>query len=241
MPWATTSWTQVLAARDGATSESRLALETLCRTYWYPLYAFVRSQGLDPDDARDVTQSYFTELLEKGYLDDAEPSRGRFRVFLMTSIRHFLAKEREKAHAWKRGGRAEVLSLDDSQVESRYRVEPVDRLTPDQIFERRWALTLLEGVLVRLRQELADAGSERYFGQLKGFITGEQPKVTYRAVAAELGISETAVKTTVHRLRQRFGGLLREAIAETVADPHDVDDEVRYLLGVIAPWGPRPA
>ena len=240
MAWATTSWTQVLTARDGATSESRLALEALCRTYWYPIYAFLRGHGLDPDDARDVTQAYFAELLEKGYLEDCDPSRGRFRVFLMTSIRHFLAKEREKTRAWKRGGRAETFSLDEGEVEDRYRTEPADRLTPDQVFERRWALTLLENVLVRLRQECADAAREREFELLKGFITGEQPKVTYRTVAMELGTSETAVKTTVHRFRQRFGALLRQAIAETVSDPRDVDDEVRHLLGVIAPWSPQP-
>jgi RNA polymerase sigma-70 factor (ECF subfamily) len=162
-------------------------------------------------------------------------------VFLMSSIRHFLAKERDKARAWKRGGRAEVLSLDESEVEGRYRAEPADRLTPEQIFERRWALTLLENVLAQLRQEFAGAAREREFDLLKGFITGEQPKVTYQAVAVELGISEPAVKTVVHRLRQRFGGMLREAIAETVADAHEVDDEVRHLLGVIAPWGPRPS
>jgi RNA polymerase sigma-70 factor (ECF subfamily) len=239
MAWATTTWTQVLAARGGATTESRQALETLCRTYWYPLYAFLRSQGLGADDARDLTQAYFAELLEKGYLEDADPSRGRFRVFLMTSIGHFIAKEREKARAWKRGGRTEILSLDETDAEGRYRAEPADRMTPDQIFERRWALTLLENVLARLRQEFAGTLREREFERLKQFITGEQPKLTYRDFAVELGISEPAVKTMVHRLRQRFGGMLREAIAETVADAHEVDDEVRHLLGVIAPWGPR--
>jgi RNA polymerase sigma factor (sigma-70 family) len=238
MHWATTSWTEVLAARGSATTESRLALEALCRTYWYPLYAFVRSLGLTPDDARDLTQAYFAEFLEKGFLDNCDPSRGRFRVFLMTSIRHFLSKEREKSRAWKRGGRAELLSLDETELEGRYRAEPVDRLTPEQIFERRWALTLLENSLARLRDECVVAAKERQFERLEAFITGERPAITYRAAAMDLGISEAAVKMSVHRLRERFGQILRETMAETVADAQDLDDEVRYLLGVIAPWEP---
>jgi RNA polymerase sigma-70 factor (ECF subfamily) len=241
MRWATTSWTQVLAARDAPSSESRLALEALCRVYWYPLYAFVRRQGEGPEDARDLTQAYFAQLLEKGYLDDYDPSRGRFRVFLMASMRNFLSKEREKARAWKRGGRAGVVPLDEVDPEGRYRHEPVDRLDPEQVFERRWALTLLERVLDRLREEQVAAGREKEFGRLKGLLTGEQPKVPYRDVAAELGTSEAAVKASVHRLRQRFGTLLREAIAETVASPQEVDDEVRHLLGTIAPWGRPPS
>jgi RNA polymerase sigma-70 factor (ECF subfamily) len=241
MRWTTTSWTQVLAARDAPSSESRLALESLCRTYWYPLYAFVRRQGEGPEDARDLTQAYFARLLEKGYLDDYDPARGRFRVFLMASMRNFLSKEREKARAWKRGGQAEILSIDEVDPEGRYRHEPVDRLDPEQVFERRWALTLLERVLDRLREEQAAAGRDAEFGRLKGLLTGDRPKVPYRDVGAELGISEAAVKASVHRLRKRFGALLREAIAETVASPYEVDDEVRHLLGRISPWGPCPS
>jgi RNA polymerase sigma-70 factor (ECF subfamily) len=238
MRWATTSWSQVLAARDAPSSESRQALEGLCQAYWYPLYAFVRRQGHDADEARDLTQAYFAQLLEKGYLEDFDPSRGRFRIFLMASVKHFLSKEREKAQAWKRGGRAEVVSLDED-VEDRYRFEPADRLTPDEIYERRWALTLMEHALGRLSQEFADGGREREFEELQGFLTGETPKVPYRDVASRLGSSEAAVKMSVHRLRQRFGALLREEIAQTVSSPDDVDDEVRHLLGVVAPWGPR--
>jgi RNA polymerase sigma-70 factor (ECF subfamily) len=226
-----------LAARDAPTSEAREALEDLCRAYWYPLYAFVRRLGEGPDDARDITQAYFTRLLEKGYLDDYDPDRGRFRVFLMASIRNFLSKERKRAQALKRGGGAEILSLDERDAEGRYSHEPAEPLTPEQVFERRWALTLLERVLVRLQAELAAAGRGREFERLRGFLTGEQPKLAYRDVGAELGLSEAAVKTAVHRLRQRFGALLREEIAGTVAGPHEVDDEVRHLLAV-APWGP---
>ena len=240
MRWATTSWTQVLAARNAPSSESRQALEALCQAYWYPIYAFVRGQGIDPEESRDLTQAYFALLIEKGYLEDFDPSLGRFRVFLRASVKHFLSKEREKASAWKRGGHAQIISLDAEEVEGRYRMEPVDRLTPEEVYERRWALTILERVLGELRQEFEGEGRERDFERLKGFLTGEEPRLPYREVAAELSTSEATVKTSVHRLRQRFGHLLRRLIAETVAGPEDVDDEVRYLLGVIAPWEPRP-
>jgi RNA polymerase sigma factor (sigma-70 family) len=237
--FATTSWTKVLSAREASSTEARQALEGLCRIYWYPLYAFVRRQGHDAESSRDLTQAYFAELLEKGYLDDYDPERGRFRVFLKTSLKHFLSKELEKALAWKRGGRAEVVSLDAEEVEGRYRFEPVDRLTPEAIFERRWALTVLERTLARLRREQEDSDHGREFERLEGFLTGQQGKVPYREVAEELGTTEGAVKTSIHRLRQRFGQLLRTEIAETVASPAEVDEEVRHLLGVIAPWG-RP-
>jgi RNA polymerase sigma-70 factor (ECF subfamily) len=239
MRWATTSWTQVLAARDAPSTEAREALEALCRAYWYPLYVFVRRLGEGPEDARDITQGYFAQLLEKGYLDDYDPERGRFRVFLMASIRNFLSKERERDQALKRGGGTQIVSLDDTDAEGRYSHEPVEPLTPEQVFERRWALTLLERVLERLQAELAAAGREQEFERLRGLLTGEQPKMPYRDVAAELGMSEAAVKTAVHRLRLRFGALLREEIAGTVSSPDQVDDEVRHLLAV-APWGSRP-
>jgi RNA polymerase sigma-70 factor (ECF subfamily) len=236
----TTSWTQVLAARDAPSSESRQALEGLCRAYWYPLYAFVRGLGEGPEEARDLTQAYFAQLLDKGYLEDYDPSRGRFRVFLMASIQNFRSKEREKGRAWKRGGRAQVFSLDEKEVEERYEYEPVDRLTPEEIFERRWALTLIERVLSRLRQELTDSGREREFERLSGLLTGTQPDVPYREVAADLGTSEAAVKTSIQRLRRKFGALLREEIAATVASQDEVDDEVRHLLQVIASSGGMP-
>lgn len=235
--FATTSWTQVLAAREAPSAEARQALESLCRVYWYPLYAFVRRQGHDADEARDLTQAYFAELLEKGYLEDYDPGRGRFRVFLASSMKHFLSKQREKAGAWKRGGRADVISLDAQEVEGHYRHEPQDRLTPEQIFERRWALTVLERTLLRLRREQEDLDRGREFTRLEGYLTGEQTHTSYRDVAAELGTTEGAVKTSIHRLRRRFGQLLRSEIADTVASPDEVDDEVRHLLGVVAPWG----
>ena len=238
--FTTTSWSKILAVRDAPSAEAREALEALCRLYWYPLYAFVRRQGHDADEAQDLTQAYFAELIDKDYLNDYDPSRGRFRVFLKVSVKHFLSKERDKAQAWKRGGRIEKLSLDARDVEGRYRQEPVDRLTPDEIFERRWALTVLERALGQLRREQAAIGRGREFERLEGFLTGQETKASYRDVAAELSTSEAAVKTTVHRLRQRFGQLLRAEIAETVSDSAEVDDEVKHLLRVIAPWG-RPS
>jgi RNA polymerase sigma-70 factor (ECF subfamily) len=228
--FATTSWTQVLAAREAPSSESRQALEGLCRAYWYPLYAFVRRQGYGPEDSRDLTQAYFAQLLEKDYLEDFDPSLGRFRVFLQASMKNFLSKERDKTHARKRGGGVQIVSMEGDEVEGRYRFEPVDLLTPEEIFERRWALTLLERVMEGLRGELAEAGRTGEFDALKGFLTGDAPKVPYRQVALDLKTTEEAVKTSIHRLRQRFGTLLRQEIADTVSSSEEIDDEVRHLL-----------
>lgn len=236
MGWrfATTSWTQVLAAREAPSSESRQALEGLCKAYWYPLYAFVRRQGNGPEESRDLTQAYFALLLEKGYLEDFDPDRGRFRVFLKSSVKNFLSKERDKAHALKRGGQARFFSLSADEVEGRYRYEPVDRLTPEEVFERRWSLTLLERVLGKLRKEFEEEGRAAEFEKLKGYLTGDEVKVAYREVAKELGSSESAVRTSVHRLRQRFGKLLRQEVAETVSEPNEIEDEMRHMLRVIA-------
>ena len=201
--FATTSWTQVLAARDSASTESRKALDALCRSYWYPLYALVRREVHDADQAKDLTQAYFAELLDKGYLEDYDPARGRFRVFLKTSVKHFLSKERDKARTWKRGGQAEILSLDEYDLEGRYRHEPIDRLTPEEIFERRWTLTILDRVLKCLRQEQEKAGAGRQFARLEGFLTGGTGQMSYQEVA------------------------------ETLATPDQVDDEVKHLLRVV--------
>jgi RNA polymerase sigma-70 factor (ECF subfamily) len=232
--FATTNWSTVLAAREASTAESRDALEALCRAYWYPLYAFVRRQGADPEDARDLTQAYFARLLEKGYLDDYDPERGRFRVFLKASLRNFLSKERDKERTWKRGGRADVVSLDGDQVEQRYRVEPADRLTPEQLYERRWALTVLEQALARLRQQRIEAGRELEFVKLEAFLTGQGAQARYSQIAADLGTTEDAVKTALHRLRRQFGEVLREVIGTTVSSRDEVDDELRHLLSVVA-------
>jgi RNA polymerase sigma-70 factor (ECF subfamily) len=232
--FATTSWTQVLLAREAPSTEAHQALEGLCRAYWYPLYAFVRRQGYGPEESRDLTQSYFAQLLEKDYLGDFDPSLGRFRVFLQASVKNFLSNERDKKHALKRGGHTQVVSLNDDEVEGRYRYEPADRLTPEEIFERRWALTVLERVMERLSRELSESGRGEEFQKLKGFLTGDGPKVPYRQIAHELRTSEEAVKTSVHRLRQKFGTLLRQEIAETVSTPEEIDDEIRHLLKKVA-------
>ena len=234
--FATTSWSQVLAAREPPSSESRRALDVLCRTYWYPVYAYVRRYVGNATDAGDLTQSYFAELLEKSYLKDYDPDRGRFRVFLKTSVKHFLSKQREKSESWKRGGRADVFSLDARDGEGRYLYEPADRLTPEEIFERRWTLTLLERVLERLKARHTEVGAGEQFLLLEGYLTGRDADAPYHQIAATLNVSESAVKTAVHRLRREFGQALREEIAETVAGADQVDDEVRHLLGVVSPW-----
>lgn len=231
----TTRWSLVVAARDGSDTGSQHALAELCEAYWYPLYAFVRYQGYDQDDAADLTQAYFARVLEKNYLGDVQEDAGRFRSFLLASLKNFLAKERDKASALKRGGGVNTVSLDSASAESRYQNEPVDRLDPDAVFERRWAMTVLERVMDQLEAEFGNAGKAKRFEKLHGFLIGEEPHAPYRVVAQELQMKEGAVKEAVHRLRKRFGHLLREEIASTVADPDDVDDEVRHLLSVTGP------
>jgi RNA polymerase sigma-70 factor (ECF subfamily) len=234
--FATTSWSQVLAAQEATGTEARNALEELCETYWYPLYAYVRRRGHDPEEARDLTQGFFAELLENETLLKAEPSEGRFRSFLLVSLKHFLSHERDKAKALKRGGGTPPISLDAAAAEKRYDREPAKGLTPEEIFERRWALTVVERALGRLQEEMAEKEPPQHFGRLKSYLTGEEPRVPYREVAAELGITEGAIKVAVHRLRRRFGQLLRAEVAETLADPQETSNEVRHLLLVIRPF-----
>lgn len=237
--FATTQWSQVLAARGGADTAARQALTDLCEEYWYPLYAFVRRQGNSPEDARDLTQGYFAYLLEKDLLQAVDPSAGRFRSFLLASLKHFLSHEREKASALKRGGGTTTVSLDAEEAEKRYHLESAEELTPEQIFERRWALTVVERSLARLQSETAEGDRPELFQHLRGSLTGEEPRTPYSQVAAELGMSESAIRGAVYRMRQKLGGFLRSEIAQTVADPSEVDDEVRHLLLVISPWEPQ--
>ena len=226
----TTRWSLILAARDGNSTDSRRALEQLCEAYWYPLYAFVRGQGCDPETARDLTQGYFATLLEKEYLDRADPDAGRFRTFLRVTMKHFLINEKQRERALKRGGGTVSISLDAEEAEERFRFEPVDRLTPEQVYERRWASTLLGRVLERMAADYSRAGRAEQFEALKGYLTGDEPRARYRDVAVELEMSEVAVRAAVRRMRQKFGRLLRAEITDTVAGPEDVDDEVRQLL-----------
>ena len=229
----TTHWSLVLAARTGESSESREALEKLCEAYWFPLYAFVRRQGFEAEDARDLTQAYFTRLIEKRDLEDVKPELGRFRSFLLVSVKHFLANELDRERARKRAPAATLESLDALDAESRYAREPVDALTPESVFHRKWADTVLDRTFTRLEREWAGEDRAARYGLLRRHLAGEEPAPPYRQLAAALGTTEGAVKMTVHRLRKRFGELLREEIATTVRDPEEIDDEIRHLLGTL--------
>jgi len=232
--FATTHWTTVLAARDQQSPRAAEALDKLCRRYWPPVYAFIRRRGHGPDDAQDLTQEFFARLLEKNYLEAADAAKGRFRTLLLTAVTRFLVNERERMQAQKRGGGAVHLSLEAEAAEDGYRVEPADPVTPETIFERRWAETVLETVLARLRQEFEAAGQQERFEVLKPFLAAEKQGPSGAEVAARLGLSESAVYSAVHRLRQRYGELLREEIAHTVASPEEIDDELRYLVRVLS-------
>jgi len=231
--FATTRWSVVLAAGETTSPGSREALARLCETYWYPLYAFTRRWGHTADEAQDLTQEFFARLLEKHYLGDVNPERGRFRSFLLASLKHFLLNERDRVLAQKRGGGHAPIPLEVETAEGRYRLEPPDTATPETIYERRWALTLLDRAIGRLREEYARSDRERLFGQLQGCLTGQAATPKYAEVGAALNMSEGAVKVAVHRLRRRFGELLRDEIADTVAAPEDVEDEIRYLFKVL--------
>jgi len=231
----TTQWSVVFAAGEGASDRSSEALATLCELYWYPLYAFVRRRGYDPDTAQDLTQAFFARVIEKAYLRDATPTRGRFRSFLLGSLKHFLANEWDHAHAQKRGGGATMLPLEVElqQGETRYRLEPVNDETPERLFERQWGLTLLERVVTRLRIESNEADKGALFEALKPALTGEPLDETYAQLGERLGMSEGAVKVAVHRLRRRIRTLLQEEIARTVESPDDVEDEIQHLFEVL--------
>ncbi len=230
--FATTNWSLVLAAADTQNPNSGEALEDLCRKYWPPVYAFIRYRGFDEAKAEDLTQGFFTRLLEKKNLKAADPERGKFRSFLLASVKHYLANEWDREQAQRRGGGGSFgqLALDDAAA--RYS-EPTERVTPETVFERRWAATVLEVALKGLCEEV-QRGTGEEFDRLKGFLTGENAGIRYREVGQELGMSEEAVKVRVHRLRRRFGQILRKQIAETVVDSEEVDEEIRYLLGILS-------
>lgn len=229
--FATTRWSIVLHARDDST-EARRALSTLCGAYWYPLYAYVRRQGRSPHDAQDLTQEFFARLIAKDWLGAVARERGRFRSFLLAAMKHFLANEWDRAQAQKRGGGAECFSIDETTAEGRYLHEPADIASPEKLFEQRWASALLDQVLARLREEMTAGGKAAQFDVLKGCLAGEKPQ--HAALAAQLGMSEGAVKVAVHRLRDRYRALIRAEIAQTVADPAEVDDELRHLFAALA-------
>ncbi len=229
----TTHWSLVLAAGDSSSAGSREALATLCEQYWYPAYVFVRRQGYSADEAADLTQGFFTRVLEKSYFQQVHPERGRFRSFLLACLRHFLSNERDRARTLKRGGEHPPISLELETAEGRYQIEPSDELTPEKIFDRRWALTLLDRVLNRLREEQVAAGKAKSFEALTEFLTGDTT-TPYSVVARTLDMSEGAVKVAVHRLRRRFRDLLTDEIAQTVSEPDDIDREIQHLLEAVS-------
>jgi len=232
--FAATRWTMVLAAARGEPSpRAAEAMAELCRVYWYPLYAFVRRRGHDTHEAEDLTQEFFARLLAKNYLAGVDRQKGKFRAFLLAAMKHFLANEWDRSQAQKRGGGQLPIRLDTLDAESRYSLEPAYSLTPEKLFERQWALTVLEQVLTRLQAEFTAAGKEPVFNGLKRFLTAGRQSAGYAWAAGELGISEGAVKVAVHRLRRRYRELLREEIAQTVAGPEEIDDEIRYLLSCL--------
>jgi RNA polymerase sigma factor (sigma-70 family) len=233
--FTTTHWSIVLAAAETAAPGGREALEKLCHTYWPPVYAYIRRRGSNPDDARDLTQEFFAQFLEKKRVELADPERGRFRSFLVTALKNFLLNEWRRGHAKKRGGGQWLLSLDEQRdAETRFMAEPADpATTPDRAFEKRWALTLLDHVLSRLREEFATTGRQEYFDALKVFVWGDPGVVSQAEVAARLGITANALGVAVHRLRHRFGELVRTEIAQTVASPAEIDYELRHLMEVL--------
>jgi RNA polymerase sigma factor (sigma-70 family) len=226
----TTNWSVVLKAGSDDSATAREALATLCEAYWYPVYAMVRRYGHGAADAEDLTQDYFARFLEKGYAKELRPQHGRFRSFLLVSVRNFLHNERDRARAAKRGGGQSPISLDGTAADQRYALEPTEAATPETVFERAWANAVLARALTRLEAEVSKAEGTERFEQLKPHLTGDEPSQAYRELAEEWGVGESAVRVAIHRLRKRFGRLLRDEIASTVADPADVGEELRHLL-----------
>jgi len=231
--FTTTHWSVVLTAGTESSPVAQAALETLCRSYWYPLYAYVRRQGNSPEDAQDLTQEFFARFLEKQIFRQARPERGRFRSFLLTSIKHFLVNEWHRATARKRGGGHTLVPLDTVLAERLYSREPARDLAADKLYDRSWALALLEQVRARLRDEYAAEGRSDRFEIVERFLPGEESGVSYVEVARQLGMAEGTLKSDVHRFKQRYRQVLRAEIAHTVARPEDVDEELRHLLAVL--------
>ena len=227
----TTRWTLVVAAGDPHRKEARSALVYLCENYWYPLYAYLRRRGYPADEAQDLTQEFFMRVLQGRYLDCADPEKGRFRSFILTSLKFFVADEEDRQRARKRGG-GTVVPLEFSSGEERYQREPAHDETPERIFERRWALSVLDRVVEKLREEFVHHGRPEHFERLKVFLLG-QSDAPYAALARKMNTSEGALKVAIHRLRKRYRELFRQEIADTVADPAEVESELRFLAAVL--------
>ena len=231
--FTTTHWSVVLAASQQQTTESASALESLCRTYWYPLYAYVRRRGYQAADAQDLTQEFFARLLEKDYLRAVDRRKGKFRSFLLAALEHFLANEWRRANAEKRGGKFTFMSLDDT-AERKYLQAPAQGLSSEKFFEQQWAITLLEQAVTKLRAEFITASKGASFEDLKIFLTGEKRTVSYAELALKLDTTESALKMAVSRMRQRYGELLRAEIANTVHSPGEIDEELRALFAALS-------
>jgi RNA polymerase sigma-70 factor (ECF subfamily) len=232
--FVTTRWSVVLAAQGEASPDSAVALEAICRAYWYPLYVLVRRQGHSPHDAQDLTQEFFARLLEKDYLKAAAREKGRLRTFLWVALKRFLANEWDRSRTQKRGGGVIQIPFDAVLAEERYQQQPGELLPAERIYERQWAMTLLEQSMSRLRAEYAAAAREPEFEQIKNCLTAERGSIRYGDIATELGVTEGAARVAVHRLRKRFRELFRAAIADTVDDAAEVEDELRYVAKVLA-------
>jgi RNA polymerase sigma-70 factor (ECF subfamily) len=232
--FATTQWSVVLAAGEQQCEGAREALTRLCEVYWYPLYAYVRRRVEDAHEAKDLTQSFFGHLLEKQTIARADPARGRFRAFLLTSLKNFLSNEWNKLRAEQRGGGRPVFSLDFDAAESRFQIEPSHQLTADRIYERRWVMTLLDNVLESLRREYADSGKLSHFDQFQKALASEMTGEEYEQAGAALETSATGAKQAAYRMRKRYRALFREAVAQTVASDDDLDDEIGRLLSILS-------
>lgn len=230
--FATTQWSVVLTAQSKSPS-AQAALEKLCRTYWWPLYGFVRREGFNPEEAQDLTQGFFAMLLERRDLDAVRREKGRLRSYLLTALKNYLGKARRRAMTLKRGEGKPLVPLDELMARERADVEPAHMLTAEGIYERRWALTLLEHALARLEQEYRAAGNSTLFEQLKPLLTDEPGRASQASIARELNMSENAVKQALHRLRQRYRVVLRDEIANTVAVPTDIEDELRHFIAIL--------
>jgi DNA-directed RNA polymerase specialized sigma24 family protein len=229
----TTSWSLVLAAAANPTPHSRGSLATLCRAYWQPIYAFVRRKGYDRDQAQDLTQAFFAVVLEKNYLGDADRERGRFRTFLVIALKHFLANEWDKEHALKRGGGQIAVPIDPLGADAWYAPQAVEQQTPENLFERCWAVSLLERVMEKLRLEFAAEGRAEYFNKLSFLLQSRAAPNSYAALSAELGVSQGALRVALHRMRRRYMDLLRAEIAETVLSVDQIDEEIRFLMSAL--------
>jgi RNA polymerase sigma-70 factor (ECF subfamily) len=220
----------ILAAGDSQSPGGQKALATLCRDYWLPVYSYIRRRGADAAAAEDLTQAFFTQLLEKKSVKAADRARGRFRAFLLTAVKNFLANERDRDRAKKRGSGRTPISLDIETGEARYKIEPMHEITPERVFEKRWAMALLDRVLAQLDEEMNRSGQRQRFDRLQRFLVGRDGGKVYAEVGADLGMSESAVKMAVHRMRRRFAALLREEVARTVDDRDKVEAELQHLL-----------